>query len=466
MSTTTISSGAPRDAAAGIRLYRAVWRWHFYAGLYVVPFLLMLAISGLVMMIYADRSNELGWVSDVEAAGSAKPITEQAAAALAALPGGTLATYIAPEAADRPAFFEIEKGGSYFAVAVDPYNASVLAANDESATVRAIAEKIHGTLLLGTVGDRLIEIAASLSIVLIATGLFLWWPRGGASFRSALLPRLSLRGRAFWKDLHKSIGVWISAFLLLFMLSGLAWTGIWGDSYVKPWSAFPASKWDNVPLSDATHATMNHATHEVPWALEATPMPASGSEAGSAAVALPVTLDTVAAWAAAHGFAGQYKLSVPAGDTGVFTVAYDGRNNDSALPSGDRYVHIDRYTGNILADVGFEQYSFPGKLMAWGIALHKGMAGPINFVFNLVYLALVILLCVSGIAMWWKRRPAGSFGAPLYQPNFRLTIGVAAIAIVLGIVFPLGGMAIVAFAVIDVLLPKRWKEAGHRGAVA
>ena len=27
-------------------LYRAIWRWHFYAGLVVLPFLLWLAITG------------------------------------------------------------------------------------------------------------------------------------------------------------------------------------------------------------------------------------------------------------------------------------------------------------------------------------------------------------------------------------------------------------------------------------
>ena len=450
---------------SGQRLYRAVWRWHFYAGLYVVPFLLMLAITGLFMMIYSDRSNELGWVGNISPAGPALPVSEQARAALAAVPGGTLVTYVAPQADNRPAFFEVKQGEVTQAVAIDPSRATVLANNDESRTARALAEKIHGTLLIGDVGDRLIEVAASLSIVLIVTGVYLWWPRGRMTFARALLPDLSLKGRAFWKELHKTIGIVIAAVLLLFMLSGLAWTGIWGDRYVKPWSAFPASKWDNVPLSDETHASMNHAgMHEVPWALEATPLPASGSSAGSAGVALPVTIDSVAAWAAANGFAGQYKLSLPGGPTGVFTVAYDGRNQDSALPSSDRYVHIDQYTGKVLADVRYADYSFVGKLMAWGVALHKGMAGPINFAFNLVYLAGVIALCVSGIAMWWKRRPAGSFGAPRYPADFRLTAGVVVIAIVLGALFPLGGIAILVFAVIDALLPRRFKEIGYRSA--
>ena len=449
-----------QQSAASTRLYRAVWRWHFYAGLFVVPFLIMLTLTGAFMMIYSDRGNELGWAPDVVASGTAKPVSQQAKLALAAVPGGTLATYIAPQGETKPAYFEINKDGTYFAVAIDPYSGAVLANNDEGKTYRALAEKIHGSLLLGDAGDRLIEIAASLSIILIVTGLYMWWPRD-QSLMSALFPRLSASGRMFWRDLHKSVGAWISFFLVLFMLSGLAWSGIWGDKFVKPWSTFPASKWDNVPLSDVTHASLNHdILHEVPWGLEMTPLPASGTAAGTPAVPQPVVLDTVVQWAAASGFSGQYKLSVPADEKGVFTVAYDGRNQDSALPSHDRYVHIDRYTGNILADIGLANYTPVGKLMAWGIALHKGMAGPINFVFNLIYLALVLVLCVSGVIMWWKRRPSGTLAAPLYPRQYKLTAGIATIAAVLGVAFPLGGLAIIAFAIIDFLLPKRLKEAG------
>ncbi|MEG3753248.1 PepSY domain-containing protein [Psychromonas arctica] len=30
--------------------YMSVWRWHFYAGLYTIPFLMMLAVTGLLML--------------------------------------------------------------------------------------------------------------------------------------------------------------------------------------------------------------------------------------------------------------------------------------------------------------------------------------------------------------------------------------------------------------------------------
>lgn len=32
------------------KLYFAAWRWHFYAALYVVPFMIMLAVTGMMMM--------------------------------------------------------------------------------------------------------------------------------------------------------------------------------------------------------------------------------------------------------------------------------------------------------------------------------------------------------------------------------------------------------------------------------
>ena len=44
-------------------VYLAVWRWHFYARLLVVPFLLVLATSGLVMLLRRpiDAVRHRGW---------------------------------------------------------------------------------------------------------------------------------------------------------------------------------------------------------------------------------------------------------------------------------------------------------------------------------------------------------------------------------------------------------------------
>ena len=92
----------------GQHLYFTACRWHFYASLVVAPFLLMLALTGGVMMIYAASGNELGYSADVAVTGPAlSPSLQaravQAQAALATVSGGEVATYIAPPSLTRPA---------------------------------------------------------------------------------------------------------------------------------------------------------------------------------------------------------------------------------------------------------------------------------------------------------------------------------------------------------------------------
>jgi len=43
------------DTQSPNRLYFATWRWHFHAGLYVIPFLLMLAITGFFVMLHVPQ---------------------------------------------------------------------------------------------------------------------------------------------------------------------------------------------------------------------------------------------------------------------------------------------------------------------------------------------------------------------------------------------------------------------------
>jgi uncharacterized iron-regulated membrane protein len=457
---TDITSGtAPVNARpmTANKFYFAAWRWHFYAGLFVVPFLLMLAITGGIMMIYAGASSQYGMVGNIAPGATALPVSAQAKAALASVPEGKLLKYIVPEAANRPAFFEVSSGDATLAVAVDPFRGTVLNTVDEAATVRAIAEKIHGTLLIGDTGDRLIEAASSLTIMLLVTGLYMWWPRDKGLLQS-LVPNVAAKGRTLWKELHITSGAVISVFLLLFMLSGLAWAGIWGGKFVQPWSSFPAEKWDNVPVSDLNHASLNHdILHEVPWGLELTPLPASGSSAGTPAVPQPVALDTVAQWAAANGFSGSYKIAVPADETGVYTVSSDAMSEDRPDPSQDRFVHIDQYTGNSLADIGYADYKPVAKLMAWGIALHEGQAGLVNFVFNLVYLALVILVCVSGVVMWWKRRPSGAarLMAPPMPADLPMWKGAVFVALAVSLLFPMAGITLLAVLALDLIVLSR-----------
>ncbi|MBZ9772353.1 PepSY-associated TM helix domain-containing protein [Mesorhizobium sp. CO1-1-8] len=466
MSTATLA--AQLETAVSTRLYRAIWRWHFYAGLYVIPFLTVLACTGLIMVYGNSIETFLGAKHYVGPGGERASYEAQSAAAVAAIPAGTLKLMVVPQEDDRATVFIVQGNGKDNVVAVDPHGPKVLDTIAKDDTWFYWADNIHGTLLMGDVGDRLIEVAAGLGIVLILTGLYMWWPRNSTSLARALLPNLTQGGRSFWKNLHVSLGFYVSVVLLFFLLSGLSWTGIWGAKIVQAWSTFPAAKWDNVPLSDKTHAGMNHgAMKEVPWTLEQTPMPKSGSQAGTAGLETgTVNLDTVAAYAHANGFTEQFRINAPQDAGGVYTVSADSMNADTHNPFGDRTIHIDRYSGKILADVRFADYGLAGKAMAVGIALHQANLGWWNTALNLLFCLSVIAMALSGVLMWWKRRPAGRLGAPLYPRNYRIPVAVLAIAIAVSIIFPLTGLGILAFAIIDFLLPKRLKEAGFQAARA
>ncbi|TPI64296.1 PepSY domain-containing protein [Mesorhizobium sp. B3-1-3] len=466
MSTATLATQP--DVAVSTRLYRAIWRWHFYAGLYVIPFLLVLACTGLIMVYGNSIETFLGAKHYVAPVGERASYEAQSQAAVAAISGGALKLMVVPKEDDRATVFIVNGNGKDNVVAVDPHGAKALDTIVKDDTWFYWADNIHGTLLLGDVGDRLIEVAAGLGIVLILTGLYMWWPRNGRSLGKVLFPNLSARGRSFWKEIHVSLGFYISIVLFFFLLSGLSWTGIWGTKIMQAWSTFPAAKWDNVPLSDKTHASMNHgAMKEVPWALEQTPMPMSGSQAGSAGLQMgSVNLDTVAAYARANGFTEQFRINAPQDDGGVYTISADSMDADTKNPFGDRTVHIDRYTGKILADVRFADYGLAGKAMAVGIALHQANLGWWNTALNVLFCLSVIAMALSGVVMWWKRRPTGRLGAPLYPKNYRAPVAIIVIALAVSALFPLTGIAIVVFAIIDCLVPKRFKEAGLQPAGA
>ncbi|MEP1766910.1 MAG: PepSY domain-containing protein [Sulfitobacter sp.] len=438
------------------KLYFAAWRWHFYAGLFVIPFLTALAVTGMAMLWIAWIDGRDGARTTVTPQEIIQPVSDQAQAAVAAVPEGILKQYIAPRSEDVVALFRVDAQGDAIMVAVDPYTATVIETFSRHSGWYDFADGLHGSLMLGVTGDRMLETAASLALVLVATGLYMWWPRE-TGWRRALIPKFG-RGRALWKSLHGVVGIWISVFLVCFLISGLAWSGVWGGKMVQAWSQFPAAKWDNVPLSDDTHASMNHDRREVPWALEQTPLPASGSEAGSDGITIgQVTLDTVDTLAREIGFDARYQLNIPQSPTGVWTLSRDSMSSDSINPMSDRTVHVDQYTGKVLADVRYADYSLFGKAMAVGIALHMGTLGVWSVLANTVFCLSVLFLCLSSVVLWWKRRPAksGRLSAPPMPSELPLWQGAVLVGLAVSMAFPLAGIALLSVLALDVLILSR-----------
>lgn len=173
MTDVTSNAGAARS-----RLYRAIWRWHFYAGLIVAPFLLALAVTGLIMVWGNSVETFLGPRHPIAVPSTPASLIEQAQAAAASLPGGTVTMYVEPATADVAGQFVVDAKDGSHVVAVDPQGPTVVGTILRDDTLFNWASRIHGTLLLGDFGDRVLEIAAGLGLILVLSGLYLFWPKG------------------------------------------------------------------------------------------------------------------------------------------------------------------------------------------------------------------------------------------------------------------------------------------------
>jgi uncharacterized iron-regulated membrane protein len=212
--------------------YRAVWRWHFYAGIFCIPFVVVLAISGAIYLFKAEFE---GWAERsydrLEQGGDDALASAQISAALAAVPGSTFESYELPAAPEAAARVLLRSEAGSRRVYVDPTSLAILGSVSERDRFMKQIFRLHGELLMGNRGSNLVELAACWTIVMVLTGLVLWWPRQRRGLAGVVWPRLHGGRRLFWRDMHAVTGVWISLVTLALLFSGLPWAKFWGDSF-------------------------------------------------------------------------------------------------------------------------------------------------------------------------------------------------------------------------------------------
>jgi uncharacterized iron-regulated membrane protein len=475
--------GTELQAQPGPRLFRAVWRWHFYAGLLVIPIIVILSLSGIVYLFKPPIDSVFyGQSRNVDGRGATLSYAKQLAAVTAALPGATVTSVAPPPNAKRSTQFGVTtKTGKDWAVFVDPYTGRVLGHRDNRRYLPGIALDLHGSLLTsrfmdetGTWGDRLIELAASWAVVLVITGVYLWWPRGRRrSLRRALTPRLRARSpRVRWRDVHAVTGVAFSFVFLFFLVTGLAWSGVWGQKYkevaTSVGSSYPPGTFDGVPSRKVEDVVKGG---KPAWAAGNLPVPdsvaAGGGRPGHTGhndhaqlrtirwnPADGAPLDAVVARAQRMGMPPGTTITFPADATSSYAVSIfpdnDVEPNQNAL--NERFAFVDQYTAKPVGDFRYAQFGVMAQATDLGIAVHEGRQfGLVNQLAALFGTLALLLSCATAIVMWRKRRPQG-IGAPRRAPNRRLGAGVVAITLALGAFMPLVGISMLALLVFDAVV--------------
>ncbi|MFD1425086.1 PepSY-associated TM helix domain-containing protein [Laceyella sacchari] len=432
------------------RLTQLIWRWHFYAGIIFAPFIVMLSITGAVYLFKPQLEDWLYrddyYIQEPQKQNGTLTPSMQVEAVRKVYPNGQITSYRPSDEPNRTAEVGVMDKGQAITVFVNPYSGRVVGEIKEEERLLEKVEMLHGELMMGTMGDRLVELAACWAMILIITGLYLWWPKE-KTIRGALVPRLTKGGRIFRRDTHAVTGVWLSGFAILLILTGLPWSGVAGDLISKlatsTHTGYPAFAFVGGPKPESAKPTKQVA--DVPWAAEEVPVPESSGEA------TPLPLERVMEIARANQVASGYTVYFPEGDKGVYTVSLSADK-----PEDETVLHIDQYSGKVLVRVGFSDYGWMAKAISIGIALHEGRYfGLPNQVIGLVVCLGLVAVAISGLVMWWKRRPRGKLGAPALPKDAKLTRGLTAIVIGLGLLMPLAGLSLLFVFMLDRLVVKR-----------
>lgn len=460
MTQSTNSSAAVADGNKGNNsLYRAVWRWHFYAGLFVLPFLIMMSITGAAY-IYRDEIDDwyhadLKFVEDTS--GTPVSMEQQIQAAQKVVPGSP-AKVTPPASADRSTEIVMTtEQGTREAVYVDPYNAKVLGHMPDRTTLMWTVRHIHSLVEFGTIPNYVIEIAAGWVVLLVLTGMYLWWPRN-AQKGGVVSLRDTPKRRIWWRDAHAVTGLFIGVFILFMAATGMFWSPLWGK-YANKFAngtpnGYPSGVRVDVPLSTVP---MIDAFGDTSWTNENIPLPQSvdgNTTAENAVKPKPIGIDAAIADFNAMGIKPGYTVAMPRGETGVYSASVYPNDLDQ-----QRVIHLDQYSGRPLIDMGYHDYGFFGRLMELAINIHMGQEfGIANQLGLLAVCALIIFMSISAGVMWWKRRPSGALGVPPMPRDTRKLAVVTAILAIGGIIYPTVGASMIVVWVLDrylVVLPQR-----------
>ncbi|WP_036142553.1 PepSY-associated TM helix domain-containing protein [Luteibacter sp. 9135] len=442
--------------------YRLIWRWHFYAGLFCLPFIVWLATTGMIYLFKPQIEPFLERQYAHVTQGPARPASVQVAAALAAVPGTVLNAYELPSSPTAATRVLVGKGAHVTRVFVDPSSAKVLGVVGEDDRFMRVIFYLHGELLLGTKGSMLVELAASWTILMLLSGLYLWWPRGGR-LMGTLVPRLNAGGRVFWRDLHAVTGFWISLMALFLLVSGLPWSKSWGGllQTVRQTYAASAAAPDWTIGSAAERAT-NRAAN-TPIADEHAMHHGMAMDHGMAMNTLMgegpdyAAIDRLVPTVAALALPPPVLIAPPSKLKPTWTARSDTQNRPQRVDVG-----LDAATGAVTSRTAFADRPLLDRLIGYGVAIHEGqLFAPLNQILGVVTALGLLMLSTSAVVLWWRRRPAGTLGAPPAHAGVRYPALIVAVLVVLGLLLPLLGVTMVLVLLIERWLLRRFPSTRH-----
>jgi uncharacterized iron-regulated membrane protein len=277
----------------------------------------------------------------------------------------------------------------YYIIYLNPYTAELLKVKDMDADFFRIVLNGHFYLWLpDAIGQPIVATACLVFLVMILSGLFLWWPRKKKDSKQRFRIKWNARWRRVNYDMHNVLGFYAFSIALILALTGLVWGFQWYAKGLYATAGGEKSLEYFDPPSDRTKAYDNSTPaidrvfdimrEQYP---EAKAIEVHIPYADSVAIAANANPDLETYWKIDYRYFDQYTLKEVSVDH-IYGRFAEAQPADKLLR-----MNYDIHTGAVLG--------FPGKLLAFFASF------------------ICATLPITGFYIWWGRRNKKQEAVPI-----------------------------------------------------
>ncbi|HOX83684.1 MAG TPA: PepSY-associated TM helix domain-containing protein [Chryseolinea sp.] len=366
-----------------MNIKQVVGKLHLWLGLSSGLVVFIISITGCIYAFQAEIQNLTQPYRFVEY--QEKPVlppSQLKAIAEKELPGKKVhaVLYAKPGKTSQVIFYDFDPEYFYL-VYLNPYSGEVLKVKDENADFFRIVLLGHFYLWLPPELGQLIATSATLIfLVMLISGIILWWPKNKKATRQRFKIKWNTRWRRKNYDLHNVLGFYISLIAIILALTGMVFGFQWfakgvyqvagGEKellYIEPASdTTQMMTQSDIPAGDRLYAKLRaeNPTAEV--------MEVHAPESNTAPILVTVNEDDGTYWKTDYRYFDQYTLKeLPVKH--IYGKVEEAKSADKLLR-----MNYDIHTGAIIG--------LPGKILAFFASL------------------IAASLPVSGFYIWWGRR--------------------------------------------------------------
>ncbi len=246
---------APRKAGSWT-VRNVFYQTHLWLGVILGLYLVMLGLTGSLLVFGREIDRWLNphlW--KVEVKGERLPLSRILSSFEDHYPKWKgKYTYInCPVEARRP--YRVRLGpnsAGQVDVFIDPYSGAILGERTRAGSLYGFLCYLHFYLFIGQTGWMLNGWGALLTLVLLSSGIWLWWPArraGAAVWKARLSVRTDLGLSRTLYDLHNSVGIYPFVFSLLFALTAIQFA--FPESFSKAVYGLTGTRLPTVPVVTA-----------------------------------------------------------------------------------------------------------------------------------------------------------------------------------------------------------------------